>query len=167
LEKTINNRKIQIGRIKASLENNATTNFYDNSGLDDIILSNEIHIPVNKTVTFKIRSRDVIHSVYMPMFRSQINAVPGLPTEIVLKAIETTKDKRAKLNKPDFDYWLICAKICGSAHFNMKMKIVVDSEADYKAWISKQTAAFAKEKPAAPEAAPSTTDTTKKTLALN
>jgi hypothetical protein len=34
------------------------------------------------------------------------------------------QDKKEKLKKPDFEYWLICAKICGAAHFNMKLKIV-------------------------------------------
>ena len=163
-DKTIRNRTIQIGRIKAILTNKKNSDeFFDNTGLDDIIVSNEIHIPVNKTVTFKFRARDVIHSAYIPMFRSQINVVPGLATEVVFKAIETTKEKQEKLKRPDFDYWLLCAKICGAAHFNMKMKIVVDSEKDYKIWMSKQNAQFAKQ----PIPVIETTDSTKKPLALN
>jgi len=144
INNSINNRKVQIGRIKESLKPEYFADFYDNTGLDDQIVNNEIHIPKGKTVTFKFRARDVIHSAYIPMFRSQINVVPGLGTEIVFKAIETTKEKRAKLNKPDFDYWLICAKICGSAHFNMKLKIVVDTEKNYNKWIKSQEASFVK-----------------------
>lgn len=166
LEKTISNRKIQINRIKVSLEEENAKAFYDNTGEDDIIVNNEIHIPVNKTVTFKFRGRDVIHSAYIPMFRTQINVVPGLATEVVFKAIETTKDKKAKLNKPDFEYWLICAKICGAAHFNMKMKIVVDTEADYKKWISSQAGAFTKQ-PEAPAEIEVKKDTTQKSLVIN
>jgi cytochrome c oxidase subunit 2 len=166
LEKKISNRTIQIGRIKASLENKTATDFYDNTGLDDIIVNDEIHIPVNKTVTFKCRARDVIHSAYIPMFRSQINVVPGLPTEMVFKAIETTKEKQEKLNRPDFDYYILCAKICGAGHYSMKMKIIVDSEKDYKAWISKQTGAFVKEKPAETPIE-NQKDTTSKKLAIN
>lgn len=166
LEKTISNRKIQINRIKVSLETENAKAFYDNTGEDDIIVNNEIHIPVNKTVTFKFRGRDVIHSAYIPMFRTQINVVPGLATEVVFKAIETTKDKKAKLNKPDFEYWLICAKICGAAHFNMKMKIVVDTEADYKKWISSQTGAFTKQ-PQAPAEIDVKKDSTQKSLVIN
>jgi len=161
-DKTISNRQIQIKRIKMSLEKENAVSFYDNSGMDDIIVNNEIHIPEGRTVTFKFRSRDVIHSGYIPMFRSQINVVPGLPTEVVFKAIETTVDKRAKLNRPDFDYYLICAKICGSSHYNMKLKIVVDTEKEYKKWISTQTAAFAKPIPPTEN----TTDSTK-TVAIN
>lgn len=152
LNKTISNRKIQIRRIKESLTSEKSAEFYDNTGLDDQIVNNEIHIPVGRTITFKFRARDVIHSAYIPMFRSQINVVPGLGTEIVFKAIETTKEKREKLNKPDFDYYLICAKICGSAHFNMKLKIVVDTPKEYKKWISKQGASFVKKGSASPQA---------------
>jgi len=165
LRKSTSNRVIQIGRIKKSLETANEKAFYDNSGLDDIIVDNEIHIPINRTITFKFRARDVIHSAYIPMFRSQINVVPGLPTEIVFKPIETTKEKQAKLNRPDFDYYILCAKICGSGHFSMKMKIVVDSEADYKAWINKQNGAFVKEKPTAP--VENQKDSTQKILAIN
>ncbi len=142
IEIKIRNRTIQIGRIKASLEGKNAKTFYDNSGLDDIIVNNEIHIPVNKTVTFKFRARDVLHSAYIPMFRSQINVVPGLGTEMVFKVLETTKEKQKKLNRPDFEYWILCAKNCGAGHFSMKLKIVVDSEADYKKWINSQNAAF-------------------------
>ncbi len=166
LEKTISNRTIQINRIKVSLETENAKAFYDNTGLDDIIVNNEIHIPVNKTVTFKFRGRDVLHSAYIPMFRTQINVVPGLATEVVFKAIETTKDKKEKLKKPDFEYWLICAKICGAAHFNMKLKIVVDTEADYKKWISSQEGAFTK-KAEAPAEEVIKKDTTQKTLVIN
>ncbi|MFM9944566.1 MAG: cytochrome c oxidase subunit II transmembrane domain-containing protein [Bacteroidia bacterium] len=149
LDIKIRNRTIQIGRIKVSLEEANAKEFYDNTGLDDIIVNNEIHVPVNKTVTFKLRARDVLHSAYIPMFRSQINVVPGLGTEIVFKAIETTKEKQAKLNRPDFDYWILCAKNCGAGHFSMKLKIVVDTEADYQKWINSQAAAFTS-KPEAP-----------------
>lgn len=166
LEKTITNRKIQINRIKVSLENENAKAFYDNTGLDDIIVNNEIHIPVNKTVTFKFRGRDVIHSAYIPMFRSQINVVPGLNTEVVFKAIETTKDKKEKLKKPDFEYWLICAKICGAAHFNMKLKIVVDTEADYNKWIKSQAGAFTKQTEA-PADKEIQKDSTQKSVVIN
>ncbi|NUM32084.1 MAG: c-type cytochrome [Bacteroidetes bacterium] len=143
LSKKIKNRKIQIQRIKKSLTNKNADEFYNTAANDDIIVNNEIHLPVNKTITLKFRGRDVIHSAYMYYFRTQINVVPGLPTEIVFKPIVTTNEQRKKLNKPDFDYYLICAKICGTGHFNMKLKIVVDTEEDYNKWIKSQPASFA------------------------
>jgi cytochrome c oxidase subunit 2 len=38
----------------------------------------------------------------------------------------------------DFEYVMLCNKICGSAHFNMQMKFVVESEEDYNKWINAQ-----------------------------
>ena len=38
----------------------------------------------------------------------------------------------------DFDYLLLCNKICGASHYNMPMTVVVDTEEDYKAWVAKQ-----------------------------
>lgn len=144
LKKKISNRKIQIQRIKTSLKGENSENFYNNAALDDIVVNNEIHIPVNKTITFKFRGRDVIHSAYIYHFRTQINVVPGLPTEIVFKPLVTTAEERVKQKNPNFDYYLICAKICGTGHFNMKLKIVVESEEDYNKWIKSQPASFAK-----------------------
>lgn len=39
---------------------------------------------------------------------------------------------------PDFQYYLLCNKICGAAHYNMKMEIIVESEEDYNQWLSEQ-----------------------------
>ncbi|MAO34386.1 MAG: cytochrome C oxidase subunit II, partial [Zunongwangia sp.] len=39
----------------------------------------------------------------------------------------------------EFDYFLLCNKICGQAHYNMQMKVIVESEADYEAWLAEQS----------------------------
>lgn len=105
---------------------------------DDILTKVEFHIPVNRMAKFQIRSQDVIHSAYMPHFRQQMNAVPGAVTKFMFKPILTTAEMREKQNNPDFNYLLYCNKICGSAHYNMQMTIVVDTEADYQKWLSEQ-----------------------------
>ncbi len=128
----------------------------DVAGNDDIIAKNEFHIPVNREIEFKMRSRDVIHSAYMPHFRAQMNCVPGMITEFKFTPTKTTaqmrKDPyviqlmaginqaRAKKGDPavEFDYTLLCNKICGTSHYNMQMTIVVDTEKDYNEWIAKQ-----------------------------
>jgi len=130
----------------------------DIAGFDDLIAKNEFHIPVGREIEFKMRSRDVLHSAYMPHFRAQMNCVPGMVTEFKFVPTKTTaqmrKDpyvvrmmaginkQRAKFNKEpiEFDYLLLCNKICGSSHYNMQMNLVVDTDADYKAWIAKQKA---------------------------
>ncbi|RPD99030.1 cytochrome c oxidase subunit II [Aureibaculum marinum] len=135
----------------------------DKNALDDIPLVvnegkfvKELHIPKGRKVIFKIRSQDVLHSVYMPHFRSQMNAVPGMVTEISFTPSVTTaemrenKDTKAKfdaINKlreekgeepVEFDYLILCNKICGSSHYNMQLKIVVDEEADFNKWLASQ-----------------------------
>ena len=138
----------------------------DPNGLDDIVVTNEFHLPVDRKVIFKIRSQDVLHSAYMPHFRAQMNCVPGMITEFSFTPTKTTADMRmnpdvvdkvnrinkirydnsqeliAKGEEPlepyQFDYLLLCAKICGSSHYNMQMKIVVESEKDFNKWLNQQ-----------------------------
>ncbi len=127
-------------------------------GHDDITVKNEFHIPVGREIELLMRSRDVIHSAYLPHFRAQMNCVPGLITAFKFKPIKTTEDMRkdpyvihmmAAINKQRekfgkdpviFDYLLLCNKICGENHYNMQMNIVVESEKDYNAWMAKEQA---------------------------
>jgi cytochrome c oxidase subunit 2 len=130
---------------------------------DDIVVS-ELHIPKGKKVHFKMRSQDVLHSAYMPYFRAQMNCVPGMVTEFAFTPIYTTAEYRdlpfmiekvaninnirskksielvangeAALDPYTFDYLLLCNKICGASHYNMQMKVVVDTPEDYKKWLS-------------------------------
>ena len=108
------------------------------AGADDKIMKGEFHLPVGREVEFVFRSRDVIHSAYMPHFRAQMNTVPGVPTRFKMTPTITTDSMRTVLDDPDFDYVLLCNKVCGAAHFNMQMKVVVESEAEYNAWLESQ-----------------------------
>ena len=138
----------------------------DPNGLDDVVVTQEFHLPVDRKVIFKIRSQDVLHSAYMPHFRAQMNCVPGMITEFSFTPTTTTADMRlnpdvvAKVNRINkirydnsqeliakgeeplepyqFDYLLLCAKICGASHYNMQMKIVVESEKDFNKWLNEQ-----------------------------
>ena len=137
----------------------------DPNAQDDIITT-ELHLPVGRPVLFKMRSQDVLHSAYMPHFRAQMNCVPGMITQFSFTPTVTTEEMRlnpdiyekvrninkirvnkskklqAKGEEPldpyEFDYLLLCNKICGKSHYNMQMKIIVESEEDYKEWIKEQ-----------------------------
>ena len=98
----------------------------------------EIHIPKGKPVLFKIRARDVLHSVYVPAFRLKMDAVPGMPTKFWFIPTKSTADMREETGNPDFNYELACAEICGDGHFTMRMVIVVDEPADYEKWKKEQ-----------------------------
>jgi len=108
------------------------------AGMDDKIMKGEFHLPVGREVEFVFRSRDVIHSAYMPHFRAQMNTVPGVPTRFKMTPTITTDSMRTLLDDEDFDYVLLCNKVCGAAHFNMQMKVVVESEEQYNAWLEAQ-----------------------------
>lgn len=127
----------------------------------DDIITTVLHLPVDRPVLFKFRSQDVLHSAYFPFFRSQMNVVPGMTTQFGFTPTTTSKeirnsdymvDKVRNINEiredndnlgPDeksyeFEYYLLCNKICGVSHYNMQMKIVVETEEEYQKWISEQ-----------------------------
>ena len=138
----------------------------DPNAQDDIVVT-ELHIPKGKKIHFKFRSQDVLHSAYFPHFRAQMNCVPGMVTEFAFTPIYTTaeyrempemiekvahiNELRAKkslelvakgqpgLDPYTFDYLLLCNKICGASHYNMQMKVVVDTPEEYKKWLAQQT----------------------------
>lgn len=137
----------------------------DPNGLDDVIVQ-ELHLPVGREIIFKMRSQDVLHSAYMPHFRAQMNCVPGMITEFAFTPVITTDEMRQKpdmiakvkkinkirvekskalvangeedLEPYTFDYLLLCNKICGASHYNMQMKIIVETPEEYEKWIAQQ-----------------------------
>lgn len=117
----------------------------DEASKDDITVKGEFHLPVNVPVQFSFRSQDVIHSAYMPHFRAQMNCVPGMETKFKFTPTITTAEMKQRTGNPDFEYILLCNKICGAAHYNMQMKIVVESAEDFKKWIADQPAFGASE----------------------
>ncbi len=104
---------------------------------DDKIVR-EIHLPVNKQVLMKFRSQDVIHSAYLPHFGVQMNCVPGMNTQFAFTPTKTTNQMRSELDNDEFDYVLLCNKICGAAHYNMQIKVIVESQEEYDAWLNEQ-----------------------------
>ena len=113
-----------------------------------------------------MRSQDVLHSAYMPHFRAQMNCVPGMITQFGFTPTVTTAemrqnpdiiDKVANINairaknseklvakgeealeRYEFEYLLLCNKICGKSHYNMQMKIIVETQEEYDAWMKEQ-----------------------------
>ncbi|MCS7189196.1 MAG: cytochrome c oxidase subunit II, partial [Bacteroidia bacterium] len=69
---------------------------------------------------------------------SHTYAVPGQRNQVMLVPIHTTKEMRRKLGNPNFDYELACNQLCGGAHYNMRMKVIVESWEEYQRWLSTQ-----------------------------
>lgn len=137
----------------------------DPNGFDDVVVQ-ELHLPAGREVIFKMRSQDVLHSAYMPHFRAQMNCVPGMITEfaftptITSEEMRQTEDIKAKVKKINairrenskalvakgeealepyvFDYLLLCNKICGASHYNMQMKIIVETPEEFNKWMTDQ-----------------------------
>lgn len=123
----------------------------DPASKDDIVAQNgEMHLVVGKPVKLIIGSRDVIHDVGLPHFRLKMDAVPGITTTLwFTPAITSTEMKKISKN-PNFVYEISCDQMCGKGHYSMRGTIIVETQAEYDAWIAKQAAYFAP--PAAPAA---------------
>jgi cytochrome c oxidase subunit 2 len=113
----------------------------DKTASDDII-SKELVMPKGAEIELVINSRDVIHSVYLPHFRVQMNAVPGMTTRFSFKPTMTTAEMQKETKNPKFEYVMLCNKVCGVAHYNMKMPVRVVEMAEYQDWLKSQPLVF-------------------------
>ena len=162
MSEKIERLKRQKYRIKSGIEIGRNAADEDASAANDVVVKGEMHLIVDKTYTFYFRSQDVLHCAWFPHFRMQMNCVPGMTTSFTIKPTITTKDMRLdefvidhykNINTihnerkrrigeeeevVEFDYVLMCNKICGASHSNMQMKVVVETEAEYKNWIESQ-----------------------------
>lgn len=122
---------------RITAENQLGIDWEDKSSHDDVYTT-EIHLVVNQPVLFKLGAKDVLHSFYLPHFRVKQDCVPGIPTQFWIRPTITTKEMRQKLNNEDFTYELACAELCGQAHWNMRMEVIVETEEEYNAWLAEQ-----------------------------
>lgn len=93
---------------------------------DDIVSLNQLHFPVGKPVVATLRSKDVIHSFFLPEFRVKQDAVPGMSTRIWFDATRTG------------NWEIACAELCGLAHYRMRGTFNVVSQKEFTEWLRKQ-----------------------------
>jgi cytochrome c oxidase subunit 2 len=93
---------------------------------DDVVTLNEITVPVNRTVRIRLRSRDVIHSFFVPHFRVKQDAVPGMTPEVIFVPTRTGR------------FEIACAELCGLAHYRMQGAFNVVSEQEFAVWMRNQ-----------------------------
>lgn len=89
---------------------------------DDIVTLNDMVVPVNTPVQINLTSKDVIHSLFLPDMRLKRDANPGAVNEVWFEPITVGT----------FD--ILCAELCGFAHYQMHAKLRVLSQADFTAW---------------------------------
>ncbi|MBB4370268.1 cytochrome c oxidase subunit 2 [Bradyrhizobium sp. cir1] len=110
-----------------SPENPMGLNRDDPHGQDDVVIENgDLHLPIGKPVKVLLRSVDVLHDFYVPEFRAKMDMVPGMVTYFWIRPIRTGT----------FD--VLCAELCGAAHYQMRTKVIVEEESDYHAWLGQQ-----------------------------
>ena len=90
----------------------------------EVITANELHIPVNRPVGFKLESQDVIHSFWVPKIAGKVDMVPLNDNYLWMMGDEVG------------EYYGQCAEFCGIAHAHMRFRVIVDTEEDFNAWIA-------------------------------
>jgi cytochrome c oxidase subunit 2 len=88
--------------------------------------STQLYVPENESVYFNIRSVDVIHAFWIPAFRLQIDAVPGITTHY-----RATPDRLGS-------YPVVCNLLCGIGHSLMRSAIHVVPQAQFQGWLKRQ-----------------------------
>ena len=99
----------------------------DPNGQDDILISgDDIHILIDRPTKVLLRSIDVLHNFYVPQFRAKMDMVPGSVSYYWFTPTRTG------------NFEILCAEYCGTGHYAMRGRLLVDEEKDYQAWLEKQ-----------------------------
>jgi cytochrome c oxidase subunit 2 len=102
------------------------------AGGEKPLTTTELVLPVDRSVNFDIKAKDVIHDFWVPDFSMKMDAVPGITTHY-----RVTPDRLGT-------YPVVCAELCGLGHSVMRSRVRVVSQGEFDAWLKEQSA------PAAP-----------------
>lgn len=116
----------------------------DADARDDIVLLNQLTVPVGRPVLIHLSSKDVIHSFGIYEMRVKQDASPGLDTPVWFVPTVTTDDMRKRLGKPDFQYEIVCSQLCGLGHFRMRGFLTVVTQAEYQAFLDREAESLAR-----------------------
>ncbi len=95
---------------------------------DDYTSNHDLVVPMNKNIEFRVSSKDVIHSFFIPNARLKVDAIPGRITRMWVN-----------FNKAG-TYEIACAEMCGTHHYMMKAKLIVLPQNEYDVWAKKSSA---------------------------
>jgi cytochrome c oxidase subunit 2 len=90
------------------------------------VVSPELRLAKDQPVVFKVHSRDVIHAFWVPQFREQLDAVPGITGTVRVTPTRTG------------NYQLVCAELCGNGHSLMRATVRVMPSGDFRSWLATQ-----------------------------
>jgi cytochrome c oxidase subunit 2 len=92
---------------------------------DDVVTLNELHVPIGRPIYLKLRSKDVVHSLYLPNFRTKIDAIPGTTTRLWFQAQDAGR------------YPIGCAQFCGVSHYKMLGWLIAAPDDEYRGWLAR------------------------------
>jgi cytochrome c oxidase subunit 2 len=120
----------QLGKTdtrNVSADNPYGINPDDPNGRDDVLIEADyLHLPIDKPVRVLLRSLDTVHDFYVAEFRAKMDMIPGVVTYFWFTPTRTGQ------------FEVLCAELCGTGHPYMRGGVVVDTEADYQAWLEQQ-----------------------------
>lgn len=100
---------------------------HDSAGQDDVVIDGgDLHLALGQPVKLLMRSYDVVHNFYVPEFRAKMDIIPGMVTHLWFTPSRTGS----------FD--AICNEVCGSSHYAMRGRVVVEDEPTFRAWLDRQ-----------------------------
>ena len=102
----------------------------DPMAADDIVSINQLHLPVNRPVTVRLSSKDVIHSFGLPVMRVKQDAIPGMEIPVHFTPVREMGD--------DERWEIACAQLCGLGHYRMRGFLTVHEPGGFEAWLAKQ-----------------------------
>jgi cytochrome c oxidase subunit 2 len=110
----------------------------DPAAKDDVTTLNQLYLPVNKPIIVRLRSKDVIHSFGVPEFRVKQDAIPGLTIPIWFIPTVTTAEMRTRTGKPEFQYEIACAQLCGLGHARMRGFVTIQTAEEFQKWLDEK-----------------------------
>jgi len=123
----------KFGRTNPNLVDEVTNpiglNRDDPNAQDDLVSVGNLHIPVEKPVIVYLTSKDMIHSFSLPVMRIKQDAIPGTVMKIWFIPTRTG------------EFQIACAQLCGEGHYRMSGIFVVETQAQFDAWMAEQQAA--------------------------
>lgn len=100
----------------------------DPEAADDVVVQNNILVPVNRHVVAHLSSLDVIHSLAIPAMRVCQDVIPGMSLPVWFKPVK------------EGEYKITCAQLCGNSHYGMVATLKVVPQAEYDQWLAAQSA---------------------------
>jgi cytochrome c oxidase subunit 2 len=92
----------------------------------------ELVLPVERPIRFEITSKDILHSFWIPAFRTKVDAVPGTVTTVTVTPEKTGSTDEDPLMR------IQCAELCGLNHSTMAMPVRVVEAEEFEAWLTEQ-----------------------------